>query len=137
VPGLVLRRIPADHAGVAAPPSLDSCSRDVYAPGRQWTGAAAQAIADGLQRALDHLHRQGLTHGDLYGHNTVADAQGHALLGDFGAASFLPTNDPVRRAALQRIDRRALGELQAELAARCTDPAAAAALQATAQALLA
>ena len=129
-PGLVLRRIPSGHANLAAPPSLDSCSRDVYASGLRLEASAALAIASGMRAALDHLHRQGLAHGDLYAHNILVDGQGQALLGDFGAASFLPVDDPVRRAALVRIDQRALAVLQDELAALCDDAATAAALRA-------
>ncbi|OYU81929.1 MAG: protein kinase, partial [Burkholderiales bacterium PBB5] len=133
--GLVLRRIPPGHANLAGPPSLDSCSRDVYAPGLRLGAAPAQAIAHGMQAALDHLHLQGLAHGDLYAHNILADARGQALLGDLGAASFLPVNDPVRRAALQRIDRRALAVLLAELAGLCDEPVTALQLQADARRL--
>ena len=68
-------------------------------------------------------------HGDLYGHNILVDDDGGSLLGDFGAASFLPIDDPVRGHALQRIDRRALGWLIDELAQRCDNPAALAALR--------
>ena len=131
-PGLVLQRIPAAHANLAGPPSLASCSRDVYASGLRLQAAAAQAIARGMQSALAHLHRQGLAHGDLYAHSILADAQGHALLGDLGAASFLPEDDPVRRAALQRIDRRALAVLLDELAGLCDDAATTQSLQADA-----
>ena len=131
-PGLVLQRIPAAHANLAGPPSLASCSRDVYASGLRLQAAAAQAIARGMQSALAHLHRQGLAHGDLYAHNILADAQGHALLGDLGASSFLPEDDPVRRAALQRIDRRALAVLLDELAGLCDDAATTQSLQADA-----
>ncbi len=128
-PGLVLRRIPPGHANLAAPPSLDSCSRDVYASGLRLQATAALAIASGMQSALDHLHRQGLAHGDLYAHNILVDVQGQALLGDFGAASFLPVDDPVRRAALVRFDQRALAVLQDELAGLCDDAATAGALR--------
>ena len=131
-PGLVLQRIPAAHVNLAGPPSLASCSRDVYASGLRLQAAAAQAIARGMQSALAHLHRQGLAHGDLYAHNILADAQGHALLGDLGASSFLPEDDPVRRAALQRIDRRALAVLLDELAGLCDDAATTQSLQADA-----
>ena len=131
-PGLVLQRIPAAHANLAGPPSLASCSRDVYASGLRLQAAAARAIARGMQSALAHLHRQGLAHGDLYAHNILTDAQGHALLGDLGASSFLPEDDPVRRAALQRIDRRALAVLLDELAGLCDDAATTQSLQADA-----
>ena len=132
--GLVMRRIPPGFRNLAAPPSLASCSRDVYADEARFSAAQAQAIAGAMVSALAHLHRQGLVHGDLYAHNIGVDGAGASLLGDFGAASFLPTDDPQRSAALQRIDRRALGWLIDELAQRCDQAAALAALRATADA---
>ncbi|HEY9029130.1 MAG TPA: lipopolysaccharide kinase InaA family protein, partial [Burkholderiaceae bacterium] len=71
--------------------------------------------------ALAHLHAQGLMHGDFYAHNLLVDDDAHALLGDFGAASFLPEGDPARVEALERIDRRALDVLVDELAQRGGD----------------
>lgn len=127
--GLVLRRIPPGFRNLAAPPSLASCTRDVYADDLRLTSKQAEAIAGAMVSALAHLHRRGLTRGDLYAHNLLVDDQGGALLGDFGAASFLPTDDPVRSEALQRLDRRALGWLIDELAQRCDDPGALAALR--------
>ncbi len=55
-------------------------------------------------------------HGDFYAHNILVDDDAHALLGDFGAASFLPEDDAARREALMRIDQRALAILVDELA---------------------
>ena len=114
------------------PAAKPSCTRDVYASGQCLDADAALAIAHGMQSALLHLHAQGLAHGDLYAHNMLVDSQGHALLGDFGAASFLPVDDPARRAALQRIDRRALAVLLGELAGLCSDADTAASLRASA-----
>ena len=132
-PGLVLQRIPSGHANLADPPSLASCSRDVYASGQRLGAGAARAIASGMQSALAHLHAQGLAHGDLYAHNILVDGQGQALLGDFGAASFLPVDDPQRSAALRRIDRRALAVLLDELAVLCDESNTAAGLRAEAR----
>ena len=125
VQGLVMRLIPPTYRSLAAPPSLASCTRDVYADGVRFAAAQARAIATGMRDALAHLHACGLLHGDFYAHNILVDDAGHALLGDFGAASFLPEDDAVRREALQRIDRRALGVLVEELAVRCEDGIAA------------
>ena len=122
--GLVMSLIPPRYRSLAGPPSLASCTRDVYAPELRFTPAQARAIAQGAGNALAHLHAQGLMHGDFYAHNILVDDQAHALLGDFGAASFLPEDDAARRQALLRIDRRALGVLVDELAQRCDDPAA-------------
>lgn len=127
--GLVLRRIPAGFRNLAGPPSLASCTRDDYADDTRFSTARACAIATAMAQALAHLHRQGLVHGDLYGHNILVDDAGGCLLGDFGAASFVPAHDPQRAGALQRIDRRALGWLVDELAHRCDEPAALASMR--------
>ena len=62
--------------------------------------------------------RQGITHGDLYGHNILLNEHGDCLLGDFGAASFHATTDTLETRALQRIEVRAFGVLLGELLAR-------------------
>ena len=116
--GLVLGLIPPRYRSLAAPPSFATCSRDVYASGARFTPAQARAIARTTGDALAHLHARGLVHGDFYAHNILVDDQAHALLGDFGAASFLPEGDAARREALVRIDRRALAILEDELAQR-------------------
>lgn len=128
--GLVLRLIQAGHRNLAGPPSLASCTRDVYADGLRLGAAQALRIARGMASALAHLHRQGIAHGDLYAHNIVINDDGDSLLGDFGAASFMPHGDAPRTAALQRIDRRALAHLIDELAQRCGDPGALAGVRA-------
>ena len=121
---LVMRLIPPGYRNLAGPPSLASCTRDVYAPDLRFGADEARSIAQGMGAALAHLHAQGLMHGDFYAHNILLDEQHHALLGDFGAASFLPEDDAARRDALTRIDRRALGVLVDELAQRCDEPGA-------------
>ena len=122
--GLVMGLIPPRYRSLAGPPSLASCTRDVYAPALRFTGARARAIARGTRDALAHLHAQGLMHGDFYAHNILVDDDAHALLGDFGAASFLPEDDAARAEALKRVDRRAVSVLIDELAQRCGEPAA-------------
>lgn len=124
VQGLVMRLIPPRYHALAGPPSLASCTRDVYADALRFTAAQARSMARGLAGALAHLHARGLLHGDFYAHNILVDDQRHALLGDFGAASFLPVDDPARAEALKRIDRRALAILVDELAQRCDEPGA-------------
>jgi hypothetical protein len=117
--GLVMRLIPPRYRNMAGPPSLASCSRDVYAPALRLRVAHARAIAQATGDALAHLHEKGLMHGDFYAHNILVDDDAHALLGDFGAASFLPEGDAIRTAALKRVDNRALDVLVDELALRC------------------
>lgn len=116
--GLVMALIGPDYRNLAGLPSLESCTRDVYPDELRLRADVAVRIAQGIARVAGHLHRRGLTHGDLYGHNILCNDQGDCLLGDFGAASFhAPVEDRQTR-ALQRIEVRAFGILLGELLAR-------------------
>ena len=127
--GLVLDLISPSYGNLAGPPSLATCTRDVYAPGTTFPLAAAVRLARGIAAATAHLHAQGILHGDLYAHNILATPAGDALLGDFGAASFFDPAGPAAP-ALQRLEARAFGCLLEELLAHCPagDPAAVAML---------
>lgn len=118
-PGLVMALIDASYRNLAGPPSLDSCTRDIYAAGTAFTPDAAIRIARGIAAAACHLHAQGILHGDLYAHNILHNGRGDCLLGDFGAASFFAPDDALRAQALQRIEVRAFACLLEELLARC------------------
>ena len=118
-PGLVLELVDAGFGNLAGPPSLQSCTRDVYADDARWTPQTALRMARGLASAVARLHARGILHGDLYGHNILWNGRGDALLGDFGAASFLPRDNAASSQALQRIESRAFGCLVEELAERC------------------
>ncbi len=116
--GLVMELIDPRFANLAALPSLDSCSRDVYRHDTRFSPDQILRMARGIASVGAHLHRLGLCHGDLYGHNILYNADGDCLLGDFGAASFhSPTDNPQTR-ALQRIEVRAFGILLGELLER-------------------
>lgn len=119
--GLLLRLLPAHWRVLAGPPSLASCSRDVYAPGLRLDAAQVLRVARSVAEAVAHLHGRGLLHGDVYAHNTLWDAgTGAAVLSDFGAASALP--DGVDGAALGRVEVRAVGILIDELLDHCDAP---------------
>ncbi|VVO45158.1 leucine-rich repeat-containing protein kinase family protein [Pseudomonas fluorescens] len=115
--GLVMALVDPVYRNLAGLPSLESCSRDVYASDTRFNAAVALRIASGIASAAEHLHRQGITHGDLYGHNILWH-EGDCLLGDFGAASFHATADTFESRALQRIEVRAFGILLGELLER-------------------
>ena len=116
--GLVMPLLPTFWRPLAGPPSLESCSRDVYDSALRLDPPVALRLARSTGFAAAHLHRAGLMHGDLYAHNTLWDgAAGDAVLSDFGAASFmLPGGE---RTALGRIEVRAWGLLLGELLDRC------------------
>ena len=116
--GLVLDLVGPAYRNLAGPPSFESCSRDVYAPGTRFGWPSLLAIAGGTASALAQLHRRGMVHGDFYAHNILWNGAQHALLGDFGAASFVEPESQ-QATALQRIEARAFGCLLEELLERC------------------
>jgi len=120
--GLVMALVAPRFGNLAAPPSLDSCTRDVYDAARRFTPDAALRLALGVASAAGQLHARGILHGDLYAHNILCADDGQALLGDFGAASFFPPDDAPLALALQRIEARAFSCLLEELLACCPAP---------------
>ena len=123
--GLVMHCIAPSFTTLAGPPSLASCSRDVYAPSTRFALSTLLRIARSAAAAAAHLHASGLLHGDLYGHNLQCDADGHCVLGDMGAASCLPAA-AAPALALQRLEARAFGCLLEELLAHGPQNAAGA-----------
>ncbi|MGH1408756.1 MAG: leucine-rich repeat-containing protein kinase family protein [Aeromonas sp.] len=123
IPALVMELIDPAFANLAGPPSLDSCTRDVYPEGLHLSVPDALAMAHGIASVAGHLHRAGIMHGDLYGHNILfargSDAPARALLGDFGAASLYDRCDRERAVGLERLEVRAFGCLLEELLAHC------------------
>ena len=120
--GLVMPLLPAGWRPLASPPSLESCSRDVYDRDLQFAPDVALRLASAVAQAAAHLHARGLLHGDLYGHNTIWDgARGDGVLSDFGAAASLPPGED--GLALQRIEVLAWGILLGELLARTPEAA--------------
>jgi hypothetical protein len=122
--GLVMDLMEPSFQNLAAPPSLDSCTRDIYPPERRFELATAVHIAAGLASAARHLHGQGVIHGDLYAHNTLATEFGQARLCDFGAASLYRFEDVALGEKLQRLEARAFGCLLEEMLERVDAPAA-------------
>jgi hypothetical protein len=117
--GLLMPLAPAGWRVLAGPPSLETCSRDVYDPALRLDPGVALRIARDVATGAAHLHARGLSHGDLYAHNTLWDgATGQAMLSDFGGASFLPDGpgDPLRS-----LDVLAWGLLLGELLERRGD----------------
>jgi hypothetical protein len=119
VQGLVMPLIAPVFGNLAGPPSLESCTRDVYPADKRWGWPATLRMAQGIAAAVHHLHTRGILHGDLYAHNILHTAAGDALLSDFGAAAFFDVRDATRAQDLEKLEVRALGCLLEELAAHC------------------
>jgi hypothetical protein len=119
--GLVMPLIDPDLRNLAGPPSLASCTRDVYPADLRLEPRTLLRWVRGVASALCHLHAQGVTHGDVYAHNILCAPQGEALLSDFGAASFFSHTQTHWAQGLQRLEVRAFGLLLQELLLHC-DP---------------
>ena len=99
------------------PPSMESCSRDVYDDTETITEQRAKAMVTGLLTVLVELHRLGIMHGDLYGHNILVSkdtTKNWVKLSDFGAAFFYDTTADYG-VLLQKIEMRAFGILVGEI----------------------
>jgi len=117
--GLLMPLVDTSFKNLAGPPSLDSCTRDIYPEDVQFSLDVACSMAHGIASAAAHLHDRGIMHGDLYAHNLLWNELGDCLLGDFGAASFIPQQNTKLAQSLQRIEVRAFACLLEELLERC------------------
>ena len=115
---LFMQLVDSSYRNLAAPPSLQSCTRDVYAADLRFSLNDALRVTQGVASLARQLHGRGLTHGDLYAHNTLIGANGHAVLGDFGAAAFYDQSDSAVAQALEQLEVRAFGCLLEELLER-------------------
>ncbi|WP_412466614.1 leucine-rich repeat-containing protein kinase family protein [Pedobacter sp. KLB.chiD] len=112
--GLVMDLIPHYFYNLGLPPSLESCTRDVFSPERKLSEKQITGIAKTIASLAAQLHEAGMMHGDLYAHNTLIDDEGHTLFGDFGAASFYDKTAEAA-AVLERIEVSAYGYLLDDL----------------------
>lgn len=118
VHGCVMTLIGPGFYNLAGPPSLESCTRDIYPSDKRFSLETVLRLAHGIVSAARHLHSRGIMHGDLYAHNILHTSEGDTLLGDFGAASLFAENGR-QAVALQRLEVRAFGLLLGELIERC------------------
>lgn len=113
--GLVMPLADPDFQNLAGPPSLKSCTQDIYPEDRHFPFPVAVKIASSIASAAAQLHSRGILHGDLYAHNILWNPQGDCLFGDFGASSFYPKS---ASGSFQAIEVRAFGHLFGELLGR-------------------
>ncbi|MEO1620981.1 MAG: protein kinase [Cyanobacteria bacterium J06632_3] len=116
---LVFDFIGEEYENLGGPPSLESCTRDIYPEDASFSVQEILTISAGIASAAQHLHQRGIMHGDLYAHNILVNPKSHSILGDFGAASFYDETDKDFGQALERIEVRAFGCLLEDLLDRC------------------
>jgi len=87
--GLVMELISQDYQNLGLPPTLETCTRDTFTEHTQFSARAIAHIAKQMVSTLAHLHTNKISHGDVYAHNIMINAQYDVLFGDFGAATLL------------------------------------------------
>jgi hypothetical protein len=112
---LMLELIPSTFFNLGLPPSLDSCTRDVYAKDFKLSTKASLKILKAMANAAVHMHKRGIMHGDFYAHNIMIDNDSNCILGDFGGASYYEAEDFELNNSLEKLEVRAFGCLIEEL----------------------
>ncbi|AZI25231.1 protein kinase [Pedobacter sp. G11] len=119
--GLVMNLIPEDFFNLGAPPSLESCTRDIFNTGIGLSKLQVLKVANSMASVAQQLHARGIIHGDLYAHNILINENGDTLFGDFGAASFYNKNNAVVSFYLEKIEVKAYGYLLDDLLSICVE----------------
>ena len=112
---LMLELISSSFYNLGLPPSLDTCSRDVYPSNFKLSTQASLKILKGMANAAVHMHERGIMHGDFYAHNIMIDKNNNSILGDFGGASYYEKEDLEIANNLEQLEVRAFGYLIEEL----------------------
>ena len=112
---LMLELIPSHFFNLGLPPTLQTCSRDVYKEGFRLSFSHVLKILQGMATAAVHMHERGIMHGDFYAHNIMIDAKANSILGDFGGASYFEPHEVEVRNGLERLEVRAFGCLIEEM----------------------
>lgn len=119
--GLVMKLIPQTFYNLGMPPSLVSCTRDVFKPGMGLSPVHILKIAATIASVAEHLHSKGIMHSDLYAHNILVDDDANTLFSDFGAACFYDHSDTATAKKLELLEVRAYGCLLDDLISLCNE----------------
>ena len=65
--------IPAHFYNLGKPPTLNTCTRDVFDEDFKLSEQQLFEIAISMASVAAHLHERGIMHGDLYAHNVLVD----------------------------------------------------------------
>ena len=113
--GLVMDLIPSNYSNLGLPPNFVTCTRDTFLLHQVFSIDEIIYIARGIAEVTIQLHDKGIMHGDLYAHNILVNAEYHALLGDFGAATIFSIHDLNVASCFEKIEVRAYGCLLEDL----------------------
>lgn len=113
--GLVMELIPRGFRNLGLPPTLETCTRDTFELGSSIRIKQLMLVGLQMADALKQLHRNKVSHGDIYAHNIMVNFNYSVLFGDFGAATHMGDWSDVHREAMESIEVRALGCLLQDL----------------------
>lgn len=117
--GVVMELIPEKFKNLGLPPSLESCTRDVFNDSHCFDKQQVMHIVRQMADVLQHIHKHHFIHGDIYAHNVLVDMQGNILFGDMGAASYIGGLNTEQKSDLLCIEYRALAYFIEDIIDHC------------------
>lgn len=118
---LVMKLIPEHYNNLGLPPDFDTCTRDTFEVGFTLPIKHISKIVRQMQSVFAHLHKNQVSHGDLYAHNTLFDQEANIIFGDFGAATMYHMLNIKQQTQIQIIERRALNYFIEDLLSICAE----------------
>lgn len=106
--GLIMKLISPSYINLGNPPSLDTCTRDVFDEHSVFNFEELLKLAKSMASVCLQLHEKGINHGDFYAHNILINETAECFLGDFGAASFYNVSSEYAN-SIERVEIRAFG----------------------------
>ncbi|EEX94776.1 serine/threonine protein kinase [Vibrio orientalis CIP 102891 = ATCC 33934] len=116
---LVMELIPNDYFNLGLPPTLETCTRDVFKADFTLSVTQIEKIVDQMIDVFNHLHTNKVCHGDLYAHNVLINDHGEMIFGDFGAASVYDYLNETQQRGVRKIEARALSHFIDDLLSVC------------------
>lgn len=116
---LVMELIPSDYFNLGLPPTLQTCTRDVFKQDFTLSISQIEKIVEQMMDVFNHLHDNKVCHGDLYAHNVLINDQGEMIFGDFGAASVYNYLTEAQQRGVRQVEARALGHFIDDLLSIC------------------
>jgi len=104
--GLMMELIGPEYINLGNPPSMQTCTRDVFEEEAVFKADDLLKIAISIASVSAQLHGKGINHGDLYAHNILVNEKSDCLFGDFGAASCYDINS-ILAPNIERVEVRA------------------------------
>ncbi|WP_117234553.1 leucine-rich repeat-containing protein kinase family protein [Vibrio maerlii] len=116
---LVMELIPEHFDNLGLPPTLETCTRDVFKPEFQLSINQIEKVVTQMIDVFEHLHSAKVCHGDLYAHNVLVDNESNIIFGDFGAASIYGYLSEIQQYGVRAVEARALGHFIDDLLSVC------------------